>query len=90
MGPMEAHSWMLGMIDQAFAAAVAQGVPCEELWTEHRTDRVEVLLMRGAALPEIGEVSTGTPIARVWMDGLELRYEGIELGAGWTAPGGRA
>jgi hypothetical protein len=90
MDSLDALNWMNGMLDAAMAAALASGVPSAELWFETETDRIEKRIMRGSGgHPQVGEVSTGTVVARVWMDGLELRYEGIELGAGWTAPGGQ-
>lgn len=82
---------MHGMIDAAMAAALASGIPVAEMWLESQADRVEVRLMRGDynAQP-VGESSTGITIARVWMDGLAMRYEGIELGAGWAMRAGQA
>lgn len=88
---LDAARWLHGMIDAACAAALASGIPAAELWLEHVADRIETRIMRHpAGMPAVGDVSRGTVVARVWMEGLELRYEGIELGAGWSARGGSA
>lgn len=93
MSPLEAISWMDGMIDQALAAALADGIPVRDIWVERETQRIETRLMCGRnGAPPVGSIAGehGVELARVWMDGLELRYEGIKLGAGWVAPGGAA
>lgn len=88
---LDAIRWSHGMIDAATAAALAHGIPVAELWLEQNTDRIETRLMRHAdGSPAVGEYSRGTCVARVWMEGLELRYEGVKLGAGWVAEGGEA
>lgn len=87
----DAIRWLNAMIDAATAAALAHGIPVAELWLEQNTDRIETRLMRHAdGSPAVGEYSRGTCVARVWMEGLELRYEGVKLGAGWVAEGGEA
>lgn len=88
---VEAIRWLDSMVDAACAAALAHGIPLCELWLERQTDRIETRLMRHAGgPPSPGEYSRGSVVARVWLDGLELRYEGIQIGAGWSARGGEA
>lgn len=83
--------WMHGMLDQAMAAALASGIPVAEMWIERTAGRLETRLMQhSGGPPAVGEVSRGETVARVWLDGTVMRYEGIHLGAGWTAPGGAA
>lgn len=70
----------------AAVAALASGIPVSELWIENQTDRIETRLMRHPSGPgPVGEVSRGEVVARIWLDGTEVRYEGIEIGAGFTA-----
>lgn len=88
---LDALRWLNSMIDAATAAALAHGIPVAEMWLERNADRIETRLMQHAdGSPAVGEHSRGTCVARVWMEGLELRYEGIKLGAGWVAEGGDA
>lgn len=88
---LDAIRWLDGMIDAAAAAALAAGIPLAEMWLERLTDRIETRIMRHPdGAPAVGELSRGTVVARVWMEGLELRYEGIKIGAGWSARGGEA
>lgn len=88
---LDAIRWLNAMIDAAAAAALAIGIPVANLWLERQTDRIETRLMQHRdGRPQVGEYSRGTCVARVWMDGTELRYEGIRIGAGWSAKGGEA
>lgn len=91
LAQLDALRWMHGMIDAASAAVLATGVPVSEMWLEHATAGIEIKLMRHVGgVPAVGEYSRGEVVARVWMDGLQLRYDGIELGAGWAIKGAQA
>lgn len=80
-----AFSELNALVDLAAAAALAAGIPVSEMWLERQTDRVETRLMRDASgPPEVGELSRGEVVARIWLDGSTVRYEGIKIGAGWT------
>lgn len=70
------------VVDLAAASALSTGIPVAELWLEQCVDRIETRLVRGAeGPPPIGEISRGEVVARVWLEGLTLRYEGIPLDA---------
>ena len=66
------------LLDLAMAAALAQGIPASSMWIEDEAGRIETRLMSGPDGMR-SDPDLRVAIARIWLDGLELRYEGIEL-----------
>lgn len=82
---IEVFDELNALVDLASAAALAAGIPVGEVWLERQTDRIETRLMRDAnGPPGVGELSRGEVVARIWLDGSKVHYEGIKIGAGWT------
>lgn len=82
---IEVFAELNALVDLAAAAALASGIPVGEMWLERQTDRIETRLMRDAGgPPAVGELSRGEVVARIWLDGSTVNYEGIKIGAGWT------